>query len=548
MTNGFSIHISSNQIDIASYLEESYDCLHIQTSEVEILVEGVILNRKKLLRSYALSDFKTLMLELFAQKKQNLIQELEGEFRGFIQDKNNKKLFVFTNPTSTQRVFYGKFLDQIFIDTNLIRLKNQLQKAKIIPHPKVESLYQLLVLGGMLENFTILENVFKLYDGHFLNINLETLHLQEQIYFSTFQEPYYKKSKEKAYQEIHEIFSESVLMEYEKDEELGADHLALLSGGLDSRIAMMYAIQQGKKPDNVLCFSQSNYFDHQISEKIAQDYQLHYEFIPLDGGSFLKKIDQLTTLSEGLVFYPGAIHAQHAMDHLQYQNFKIFHSGQIGDGILGGFNSAPTKEKPGHFKMVFDETFFAKIEDLFNASLKKYESQETCLIRNLAYNRVLLGAHVFQQKAYQTSPFMTKDFLKFAMALPESWKYQHHFYIDWISKYCPEATKYTWERTLMKPNAKWKTLLGDRFVKPVFVKLNEKILNTPQKANMNPYPAYFANSPDLQVFYQNYFDENKDRLQNYPELLGDVETLFARADFYSKAQAVNILAIFKLFF
>ena len=122
---------------------------------------------------------------------------------------------------------------------------------------------------------------------------------------------------------------------------LNSNYLLALSGGLDSRVAMFYAIKNNQKPDNAFCFSQSNYLDHTISEKIARDFDLHYEFVPLDGGSFLSKIDQLTRISEGMVFFTGGIHVQHALDHLLYENFALFHGGAIGDGVLGAFNSAP---------------------------------------------------------------------------------------------------------------------------------------------------------------------------------------------------------------
>jgi asparagine synthetase B (glutamine-hydrolysing) len=337
-------------------------------------------------------------------------------------------------------------------------------------------------------------------------------------------------------------------MEYQKDTELGKNHLSLLSGGLDSRVAMMYAIKNNHIPGNALCFSQSGYLDETISRKIAEDYSLHYEFIPLDQGIFLKKIDELTEISEGMVFYTGGIHVSHAMEKLQYENFALFHSGQIGDGVLGGFNTQPFQKKPSEFKIVVNQKFLPKIQNSLDKILKNYETEELFLMRNVAFNRTLLGAHVLQKKAYQTSPFMTKDFLKFAISLPEEWKFNHRFYIEWINKHCKEATKYRWERTLMKPDATWKTSFGDQFLKRGFKILNEKILKTPQNSSMYPYQFYYDQSTEIQKYYQLYFDENFHRIENYPELSKDVLELFESADFSVKTQAINILSIFKLYF
>ena len=548
MKKGFSIKISEQNVDVKSFISEDYDNLYLKTASFDFLFEGVLLNRKKLLNEFALKDFETLIRELYFHKKENIIKEFEGEFRGFIFDKVQQKLFVFTNATSTQRVFYGEFKGEIFIDTSLIRLSENLKNSGVQPTPNWESVYQMLCFNGLLERSTIIQDVHKILDGHFLKIDLKNLDKKEIQYFTTFNEGCFSGSKKKASQIIHEIFKESVLMEYSKDTELGKNHLSLLSGGLDSRVAMMYALKNNQSIENVLCFSQSGYIDHTVSRKIAEDYRLHYEFIPLNGGKFLKKIDELTQISEGMVMYTGGIHVNHAVDEMQYENFALFHSGQLGDALLGGYLSAPERKRPSNYKIVGNPQFLGKVETLLNETKKNYESEESFLIRNRGYNTVLLGAHVFQQKRYQTSPFMAKDFLKFAAALPEEWKYNHRFYLEWIQKHCKEATKYRWERTLLKPDANWKTSFGDKFVKRSFKLLNEKILKTPQKSSMYPYQYYFDNDTEIQNYYKNYFENNIHRIEDYKELESDVKELFQSENFYSKSQSVNILAIFKLFF
>ena len=548
MKKGFSIKISEQNVDVKSFISEDYDNLYLKTASFDFLFEGVLLNRKKLLNEFALKDFETLIGELYFHKKENIIKEFEGEFRGFIFDKVQQKLFVFTNATSTQRVFYGEFKGEIFIDTSLIRLSENLKNSGVQPTPNWESVYQMLCFNGLLERSTIIQDVHKILDGHFLKIDLKNLDKKEIQYFTTFNEGCFSGSKKKASQIIHEIFKESVLMEYSKDTELGKNHLSLLSGGLDSRVAMMYALKNNQSIENVLCFSQSGYIDHTVSRKIAEDYRLHYEFIPLNGGKFLKKIDELTQISEGMVMYTGGIHVNHAVDEMQYENFALFHSGQLGDALLGGYLSAPERKRPSNYKIVGNPQFLGKVETLLNETKKNYESEESFLIRNRGYNTVLLGAHVFQQKRYQTSPFMAKDFLKFAAALPEEWKYNHRFYLEWIQKHCKEATKYRWERTLLKPDANWKTSFGDKFVKRSFKLLNEKILKTPQNSSMYPYQYYFDNDTEIQNYYKNYFEDNIHRIEDYKELESDVKELFQSENFYSKSQSVNILAIFKLFF
>lgn len=135
-----------------------------------------------------------------------------------------------------------------------------------------------------------------------------------------------------------------------------------------------------------------------------------------------------------------------------------------------------------------------------------------------------------------------------AISLPEAWKYNHQFYIEWINKHCKEATKYRWERTLLKPDAQWKTKFGDQIIKRGFKILNEKILKTPASSSMYPYQFYFESQKKIQEYYSQYYEQNIYRLSGYPELESDIKDLFFSNDFSSKSQAINILAIFKLFF
>lgn len=548
MRKGFSINISAEKIVVHSFISEEYDNFYLQSEQFDFLFEGVLLNKQKLLNEFALKDFETLIRELYFHKKEQIIKLFDGEFRGFIFDKVKNKFFVFTNITSTQRVFYGTFEEQIFIDTSLIRFNETLNNSGIRTQPDIESLYQLLCFSNLPERKTPIVNIQKLLDSHYLEIDCKDSIYKEVEYFSLAEIPIFTGTKEKAIDQIHDIFSDAVLMEYGKDTELGKNHLALLSGGLDSRVAMMYALQNNQKPSNALCFSQSNYFDHSISEKIAADYDIHYEFIPLDGGQFLKKIDELLEISEGMVFYTGGIHVYHAVENMQYENFGLFHSGQIGDGVLGGFNTEPKRKKPSTFKIVEFPEFLHKVENSLDEILKNYETEELFLYRNIAYNRTLLGAHVFQQKRYQTSPFMAKEFLKLAISLPEEWKFNHRFYIEWINKHCKEATKYRWERTLLKPDAHWKTSFGDKVIKRGYNILNNKILKSPQNSSMYPYQFYFDTDRGIQQYYQKYFDDNFHRIIDYKKLSEDVISLFKSDSFNTKTKAINILSIFKLYF
>lgn len=543
---GFSIHLFKNEVSISTNFPVGNDSFLIDNEDFKIGIEGLILNKTQLLNSKSI-DFPRFFLELIKTKNVKAIEVLEGEFRGFIWNKRAKEILVFTNPTSTQRLFYTKKDDQIFIDSSLLRLDKTLKSQNIFSEPNIDALYQILVCINMLEDSTPLKEVYKLEDGHFLKINIETNTLEKSDYFNLKNTAYFKGSEKDALFETDRIFTEAIKMEYEKDLEYGSSSLSLLSGGLDSRVALLYALKNNYKT-SAFCFSQSGYLDETISKKIAKDFEIPYEFVPLNGGIFLKNIDELTAISEGTCLFTGGIHANYAIEKQQKNDFKIFHSGQIGDGILGGFNTKPYKYKGDLKKIVYNAEFLPKIEAHLQNILRNYEREEMFYFRNIASNRTVLGAQVFQKKAYQTSPFMTKDFIKLAVSLPENWKINQKFYLKWIAEYCPKSTEYIWERTLLKPNAAWKTKFGDYYKKIKYDIIKGKILGREGEIKMCPYQFYYDNSKVLKNSYETYFSENLERLNAFPELQKDVQTLFLKEDFYAKAQAVNILSIFKLYF
>lgn len=544
--SGFSLRIYRGNVQFSVNITEEYDNVFFEDGDTVFVLEGLILNKSRLMQQYAASGWQVLLKKLFQEKRIKLLKELEGEFRGFIYDKKKLKVYAFTNPTSTQSIFYSSGKFGLLVDTSLIRLNETLCSFEKTS-PNMDAMYQLLAVGNMLEDTTPIQGVSKLLDGCYIETDTEG-NFQVNEYYSAASGQRFGGTIDSAIDHLHEVFDESVNLEYQKDADLNSKHLALLSGGLDSRIALFSAIKQNFKNVNTLCFSQSGYFDHSISKNITNDFGLPYEFVPLDGGGFLKAIDQVTEIGEGMTVFSGAPHVFHATNNLQFQDFKIFHSGQIGDGVLGGFNSVPQPAKPSNFKIIEDTRFLPKINGQLREYFKKHETEESFLLRNIAFNRTVLGAKVFQKKAIQTSPFMTRNFMSLAMSLPEKWKFKHKFYLSWIARHYPEATKYRWERTLLKPDAPWKVEVGDQVVKRFHKILFARLLKIPRYASMYPYQLYFDKSASLQEYYDLYFRENFHRLENYKELADDVGALYQFDEFFHKAKALHILAVFKLYF
>lgn len=549
LNEGFSVKIIGSEVFIDSRIKmNDFDNFYSEDNFVVFIIEGVVLNKNKLINQYAQHNFQKLISYLYLNIKENFISLLEGEFRGVIYDKELSKIIVFTNPTSTQKVFYTKIGKDYFVDTDLLRLRNNLHSNKYSISPDITAMYQLLTFGNTLESKTPISDVFKLLDGCFLKIDLKESKINIVNYFDLESVPYYSSSKKSALSYLDEVFAESVKIEYDKDIEYGSESFALLSGGLDSRTALLYASRVNRSPKRVLCFSHKGYFDEIVSRKIAKDYNISYEHIALNDGIFLNDIDNLTRISGGNVLYTGPIHVQYSFRHINIDGVKIVHSGQIGDGILGGFNLVPYRRMPTGEKITINPIFLYKIKSNIERIMKNYEREELFLLRNIGFNRTVFGAQVIQQYAYQTSPFMTKDLMQLSVSLPEIWKYNQKFYLEWLNRHCIECSNYIWEKTLLRPNAYWKKLFGDHVLKRFMNIYYNKLQGKEYKISMSPEHYYYKTVNDVKLYHSNYFTDNISRLANYKELQNDVEILFKNRSFYKKSLSVNILAVFKLFF
>lgn len=539
---GFQINIKSTKVDYKIFSKtEDFDNYIVDYQDILIVIEGVILNSKEF-------DFKNNSFpfhSLYTAFGKDFIQQLEGEIVGFIYDRNLNKIYTFTNFTGTRKLFYYKNQDQIIIDTSLIRLVDELKTAQLNYTLDEFTMYCLLVFGYTLENYTAIKEVKKLCDAEILTVEVNSLQTVVDSYHIS-SNPFQGK-KEDALVEINSLFTEATILEFEKDKELNKESFALLSGGLDSRMTLIVALQNGFIIDEAFCFSQKGYWDEKIARQIAKDYKIPLHFVPLNGGQYITDIDKTFKVTEGLVNYASIIHTQFAFNSVDKNRFGLIHSGQLGDGYLGTFNKHPYKHPPTKEKAVLNHRMYHQIEDKFLSILKNYDREEIYFTRNVGYNRAVLGSYLAENISYQTSPFMYSKLVKLAQSLPENWKFNQQIYIDWINEYQKAATKYTWERTLLKPTSNFNTILGDKVVRRFYNLMINKILKRSDLGNMTAYNYYYQHNENLKNEIENYFNETIDLVES-PELKRDLITQFNAGDFNEKSMVLTVLSVIRHYF
>ena len=514
----------------------SNDKLFTQDDDLIIGIDGVVLNLQQLKNEYATTNYFKLIKQLFLKQKIQFVRLLKGEFSGFVFDKKKAVLHFFNNKTATKRIFYTKNDRFLMISPSIENIITAKKSSHLKSSLNINATYHLLTFGGMIENNTLINDIYKLNAGEFLSYTQSQFLVDKYHSYNNIE--YTINTKKEAVDALNETFIEALELEYKKDIEYNYNHIATLSGGLDSRMNVMIAHKLGYKNDT-FCFSQPNYLDEKIARKIATDLELDFNFIPLDDGNYMKSLEEMIAINSGLQFYLGSAHYNFALKKIDLSNYGLMHTGQIGDGVLGGF---VTSEKLKYSKLIS-----TKLKDkiVIDKSIpNKYSNEEVFKLYQRVFNLTNYGSYVVENhQTYIVSPFMDDDFIKVALSINPKLKNKQQIYIDWINKHQPQIAKYPWEKTGFKPNKNWKSELS-RYTKKI-KKEYYSITNQQHKLSMNPLDYWFKNSKNIQSFYTDFFMNNIDLVDTNKELYTDLNLLFTTGNTVEKSMVLSVLEVIK---
>ncbi len=539
----FSVYVNWDTQTIKIDAKEVYE-----TNEARLFLDGVVLNSTNLCENSSKKSFQQYFVEKMKQKEYSLLKRMSGEFNGFVYWKETHEILFFTNLQATRKMFYHLSPNGV-IFSNRIQTIIQLQKEyKISYSLDMESAYAMLTMGNLLENNTLIREIKKLHSAEVLELSINEKKKRLFCYHDLRQVEPHEKSMRQNVEEFHERFSLAIQEEYQLDINLGESSLAFLSGGLDSRMNVLTALQQNQNLKEVLCFSQTDYLDHTISKQIAKDFHLKYDFVPLDDIDFVLPIDQLTALNEFSVVYNGSSHVEYALSKMNYSDFSTIHSGQIGDGILGNFNSSTRLNKPIASSMVKRKRHYHTIRDSIEKIASQYPTEELYKLYNLAFNRTVAGSYVTEQYFYLLSPFFHPEVIHYALSISPELKFNHRFYFQWMKQKVPASTRYIWETTAMKPLGAWTKPLGQKVVKRIRKTQYQLKGENYFKYHMNPYQYYFDNDPKYLRYFNDYFSDTIEYLDRWKELKVDVTQQYKEGDFQEKVMALTLISSIKQLF
>lgn len=539
-----SYHIERGTID--KFLADK--CFY-QDDKILVVLEGVILNKAELIEVNEL--WEQTVIRLYLQNGDDFFNKFKGSFCGILYDMREKKWLLFTDHIGSRHLYFSKSHETYFFSTDIDRIYSYFRNNNVKANLDIAAAYMVLSYGYMLEAYTLSKEIRKLLPGHY--IKLEDGRMSIHQYFRLTNLPDTKLKVADFVEKMDSYFRDAVRIQFQKDLEYGYNHLVGLSGGLDSRMTTWVAHDLGFKNQMNVTFSQSGYLDEIIPKQISRDLNHRWVFKALDGGDFLTGVDNITAITGGNVLYFGLAHQETLYKELDFKNYGVLHSGQLGDVIFGTFYKEPNSQTA--FSIgdgAYSSSLVSKIHDL---KLKlEYANQE---IFNL-YNRGFAGANngllMAQQYTETMSPFYNIDNLIFALTIPVELRFNHGIYHKWIKNKYPGAANYIWEKTRQRVNA-LKIRIGNRsiYFNEIPSKASKKILdslksnpksNVATNKHMNPVDFWLKTNMNLTEFFDRYFQESLTSVSD-KELKKDMHNLFKSGNGIEKIQVITLLSAIK---
>jgi asparagine synthase (glutamine-hydrolysing) len=545
----FEKKITYENVSVFSLKENKFkdDALFYEDDDYIIITEGVILNKNILLQSTFEHDLQSLIISRYLKYGNLFFEIFKGSFCGFFYDKKEDKAIIFTNHFGDKQFFYS------FSEGRLIFGSDLKEITKLLPDYSLslDGAYSLLTYGFMLEDLTLVNEIKKLRAGHLLILKNNVITVQQ--YWDFDNTTYTSENENEVIEHLDLLFRNAVKLEYEKDIEYNFEHLSTLSAGLDSRMNVWTANSLGFKNQTNLTFSKSGYIDNIVSQKIANNLNHKFLYISIIKENFFTNFEDITKINFGNCSIAGNIHVQNSINCINFKKFGLCHTGQLGDVVIGTFNKTPAHQPVKKLSGSFSNFLNGSAPNYSN----DYLNNEHFMMHHRAFNGALQGNLIFQEYTEVASPFMDKDFFEYCMSIPPKIRFNHHIYLKWIKKKYPDAGNYIWEKIMAKPNSFaisyskyyiplsnfWniRTALLPRIMKKISVK-KPGVVN---KYSMNPFQHWYNSNLNLQIELTTYFEDEKYRVEKYPEILKDCEKMFYKGMFTEKAQVVSLLSAIK---
>lgn len=523
-----------------------------------LLFVGICHNQAELMRPANL-PWPQQLFRGFHENSAALLRKMDGCFSGLYYDASNGEVLLFSDHLATIPIYYCRTEKHFAVDTDLFRMAEECKRLHYPLKISERGAHAMLAYSFMLDCDTLLDGVYKVQPAGIYSWRTG----KTTRYFSYYSaEKDYSQTLIQAAENIDSLFSKAIDNTFSSDND--AEHLIMLSGGLDSRMCLMYALKNGYRQITTLNYSQTSYREELIAKRIAADYGCQHIFFSLDQGRYLSNIDEGIRATQGMTTYRPVLQARMIWNRMKMENYGHVHTGLLGDTVLGGYciekcNADDRFHSSADFavqlnaknKSVLNAPFRDEFQPLFDRVLDWIPTEtltkipsEQFVLDNRYINGLIQGSLGTRGVAVQSSAYTSKALMSYVFSLPSQWRLNHELYFTWMNHYMPEAARYQWENTGLKP------MYGPFAVHPHSKAADcarqiDSLLHPhrPERSR-NPYIYWMKQNQQIEWELHDYCQERLCVLEGHPELMDCAQRILKYDNIYLMIRLATLVGFF----
>jgi asparagine synthase (glutamine-hydrolysing) len=273
-----------------------------------------------------------VVVNLYKYFGKEMLYKLNGMYAFCIYDLNKKSYFFARDRFGEKPFFYYK-KDKSFIFSS--EIKSLLNSKEFDAKLNKSKLGSYIRFGFVDEPFTLLEDVYTLPPGHYLEISADF-----KIKITSFIENNYKPDKSiknlnDAVEFIRPSFESAVKKQMISDVPIGA----FLSGGIDSSSVVAIMAKLSPKPIKTFTvkFQTKGYDESSLARKVASKYNTDHHQILIENSQFKEEQFWKILHHVGLPFADSSAIPTDIVTSEIAKHVKVALSGDGGDEIFGGY-------------------------------------------------------------------------------------------------------------------------------------------------------------------------------------------------------------------
>ena len=504
-------------------------------------LDGYVHNKSKIQNGFNTSWPDAFSTALSANAA-GCLQMLRGGFCGYLYDRGDEKVIVYTDQVSVKAVYYYTDGEKWMISNNFVWMLQVLKANGCSVDFNVTAAEYMLTYGYMLDDSTFVRQIHRVTPGCYVEMDHGKIKISRYYSLDNTEK---KMTVNEAVERIDQAFRTAIEREFEKDREYGYQHLVDLSGGLDSRMVTWVAHEMGYTDQVNIAYSRAGYLDAKISQRIACYLGHEYIYKTLDDIMWMYDIDELTDKNNGSALYCGITGGDRFLSRISSGNFGVEHTGLLGGSVVSTLyhNRKLTYQTPQPGYNRYSDKFSCELNENL---VKNYSNQELFAINT----RGFLGAqssYTIRQHYFETAaPFADVDFLNTIFSVPFEYRVDYHIYLEWMRQKYPKATEFGWEKwggICPKENLVFlrKVKTTQRLLKQTV----RKVLGKENDESMNPMDYWYRGNQNIQTFFERYYVQTIGYIPADKKLRNDLNEMFYYGNVMEKCMALTVLAMAK---